>query len=195
MAEAATDAGADAAEEVTEEQEAATAVVEGEFDPERAMATIKKQRESEAEALAKVKELEERLSAYQSEEEAKAEAEKALEVKVAERDAALKAKDAQIADLHVRYSFIQEATEKGVADPALAYLAAKQEGLLGAYDPKEGKVSGHDFDALGERYASFRVEESAVSKAGDAGARGKGTTMTPGDQFNEAVRQAVRGRR
>lgn len=185
---------ADAAEkEGTEEQEAVVDAEESEeFDQQRAMATIKKQREAEAAAKERAKELEKELAKYREADDAKAEAEKALEVKVAERDEALKAKDVQIADLHVKFSFDKEAREKGIADPALAFLAAKEQGLLGAFDPKEGKVSDHDWDKLGELYPSFAAQESSpTAKTGDAGARGKGVTKTASDQFNDAVRGAL----
>lgn len=190
MAEAANDAGTEGAAEKQEQAEGAGV---DEFDKERAMATIKKQREAEAAAVAKAKELEAELAKYRTADEAKAEAEKALEVKVAERDEALKGKDAQIADLHVRYSFEREAVAKGVADPGLAFLAAKEQGLLGVYDPKVGVVSDHDWDGLAEKYPSFKSQEG--DKTGDAGARGKGATAGPADQFNSAVRDAFRGRR
>ena len=189
---AATEVAAEEAEE--KEQEAATG---GDaFDADRAMATIKKQRESEAAAIQKAKDLEAELAKYRTAEEAKAEEAKTLEQKVAERDQALKAKDAEIADLHVRFSFIQEAAALGIADPGLAFLAAKEQGLLGTFNPKEGTVSDHGFDKLAEKYPSFAAtEDSPTAKAGDAGARGKGATQGPGDQFNQAVREAFRGRR
>lgn len=191
MTEAVTDAAKDAATKAEHEQEAAKVVED--FDPERAMATIKKQRESEAAAIQRAKELEAELAKYKSAEEQKAEAEKALEVKLAERDEALKGKDALIAELHVRLSFEREAYHKGIADPALAYLAAKEQGLLGEYNPKEGKVGEHDWETLAEKYPSFAAStDSPIAKTGDAGARGKGATSTPGQQFNEAVRSALR---
>ena len=183
----------DAAGKEVEGQEAATGAEQ--FDAERAMATIQKQRESEKAALQKAKDLEAELAKYKEAEDAKAEEGKALEVKVAERDEALKAKDAEIADLHVRFSFLQEAQVKGVADPELAYLAAKQEGLLGAYDPKEGKVGEHNWTALGEKYTSFSTEQSAQASTGDAGRQGKGKVLSEGDQFNQAIRNAVHSRR
>jgi len=167
-----------------------------EFDPERAMATIKKQRESEAALKADLKALREDLAKYKSAEEQEAEAQKTLETKVAERDLVIKDKDAEIADLHVRYSFERDALERGVADPALAFLAAKEQGFLGQYDPKAGTVTDHDWDALGEKYPSFASQEDGPkASTGDAGARGKGKTATPGAQFNDAIRGAVRGRR
>ena len=179
-----------AATEAAEAEAAAKAKEEEEFDPERALETIKKQRESEKAAKERAKALEEELAKYKSAEEQKAEAEKALEVKVAERDAALEAKDAQIAELHIKHSFVAKAAAKGLADPELAYLAAKEQGLLGTYDPKQGTVSDHDWDKLGEKYPSFAT--SAEAEAGDAGARGKGKVTTPAAEFNKAIRGSLR---
>jgi hypothetical protein len=159
------------------------------FDAERAQATILKQRESEKAALAKAKALEKELAAYKSAEDAKAEAEKALEVKVTERDQTISSLQGQIASLQVKHDFLAKAVSKGVADPALAFLAAKEQGLLGVYDPKEGTVAEHDFEKLGELYPSFQVSAEAAS--GDAGARGRGKATTTSQQFNQAVRGAI----
>jgi len=190
MDKTSTDATEDAAEEV--EEGSTGTIAEEEFDAERAMATIKAQRKAEAEALAKAKDLEAELAKYREVENEKAEAEKALEVKLVERDEALKAKEHEIANLHVKHSFMAEAATKGIADPALAFLAAKEQGLLGEFDPKTGAVTDHEWDELGERYPSFRpAEESQDRKTGDAGARGKGTTATPADQFNSAFRASL----
>jgi len=188
-------AGTDDNTDVKEGSQDGQESTEDQWDPERAKATILKQRESEAALKAQVKEMKEALAQYQEADEAKAEAEKTLETKVAERDQALKAKDAEIADLHVRYSFEKEALVRGVADPELAFLAAKEQGFLGQYDPKVGTVGEHDWDGLGEKYSSFKTQQDAQASSGDAGARGKAKADSPGDQFNAAVRSALRGRR
>jgi len=197
MAEAAKNADAnDAAGNVTDEDKGTDSGKGAEeFDQERAMATIQKQRESEKAAKERAKELEAELAKYREAEDAKAEAEKALEVKVAERDATIAGLQDEIADLHVKQSFEQEALAKGIADPGLAYLAAKAQGVLGTYDPKVGEVGDHDWDKLAEKYPSFAAQESGTgNKTGDAGARGKGGTLSEAEQFNQAVRGAF-GRR
>ncbi len=165
------------------------------FDEARAMSTIKAQREAEAAAKAQVKELEAKLAGYTKAELDAAEAEKAAEVKLAERDATLAGKDAEIAALHVQHDFVARALAMGVADPALAYLAAKEQGLLGTYDPKEGTVGEHGFEALGEKYPSFKVDGaddgSGSHDSGDAGARKRGKATSTSSQFNTAVRSAI----
>ena len=194
------DAGADAkAAEAQKELEAAEAAAQeaveqkdledAAFDKERAMRTIKDQRKAEKALEGKLKEMTEALAGYKTAEEKKAEAEKSLEAKVAEGAAALAAKDGELAELHVKHDFEAEAARLGITDPALAFLAAKQEGLLGTYNPKEGGVSEHDFEELGVKYPSFQSVKAADS--GDAGARGRGKTATAKDQFNTAIRGAI----
>ena len=180
------EAGASEEGAVEEQGTEGTEGSEEEFDKERAMATIEKQRESEAAAIKKQKELEAELAKYREADEEKAEAEKALEVKIAERDATIEAKDREISDLHVKNDFEGEAANRGIEDPGLAYLAAKEQGLLGEYDPKEGNVSEHGFDELGQKYPSFKG--TGVAQTGDAGARGKGKAQTVNDQFNDSIR-------
>lgn len=178
-----------ASEEGAAEEEG-TEVEEGtqeeEFDKDRALDTIRKQRESEAAAKERAKELEAELSKYRAADEEKAEAEKALEVKVAERDATIKELKGVIAQVHVKNDFLVKAASEGIADPDLAYLAAKEQGYLGEYDPKEGTVGDHDFEALGEKFTTFKGE--GFKQTGDAGARGKGKALTPGEQFNQSIR-------
>ncbi len=194
------DASADAkAAEAQKELEAAEALAaeaveqkdleESAFDKERAMRTIKDQRKAEKALEQKLKEMSDQLAGYKTAEEKKAEAEKTLEAKVAEGQGALEAKDVEIADLHVRHDFEAKAALAGIEDPALAFLAAKQEGLLGTYNPKEGGVTDHDFEELGVKYPSFA--STKVSDSGDAGARGRGKTATTKQQFNDAIRGAI----
>lgn len=178
-----------AAEEESQEESGVT--FEGEFDPEKAKATIEKQRASEAAAKQKAKELEAELAKYRAADEEKAEAEKALEVKIAERDARIEALEKEVASTHVKNDFLAKAAGKGIDDPELAYVAAKEQGYLGEYDPKEGKVGDHDFEALGERYPSFKG--SGVAQTGDAGTRTKGKAQTVGEQFNRSIRGSLHG--
>ena len=188
MAEAAT--ATEEAALTTDEDEEGGADGGEAFDAARAMATIKEQRKAENKLKADLKAANEKLTQYQTVEEQKADAEKDLNVKLAERDQALAAKDAEIANLHIRHDFMAEAISKGLQDPALAFLAAKEARLLGEYDPKEGTVSDHDWEELGEKFPSFKT--SGVADSGDAGVRGRGKTTTAADQFNQAVRSVLR---
>ena len=168
--------------------------VPDDFDPERAMRTIKAQRESE-EALKK--ELAEFRKEREEREAAEAEAQKTLEQKLADREARIAELVAHQAEKDVRADFIAKAVERGVKDPKLAYLAAKEEGLLGEADPKTGVVSDHNFEALGERFPTFATadedEEETGGFGGDAGVRGKRTKRTPGSVFNESIRGTIQG--
>ena len=187
----------DAHTETTEEESAETTEEETievpeDFDPARAMKTIQAQRESEAAALARAKEAEAKLAAI---EEAEAEAQKSLEQKLVDAEARIAELVAHQAEKDVRADFIAKAVELGVADPKLAYLAAKEEGLLGDADPKTGVVSDHNFEELGKRFPTFAVKEE-VDDPGfghDAGVRGKRTKRTVGSVFNDEVRQTIRG--
>lgn len=172
------------------EEEALEEGTEEEFDKERALATIKKQREEEAAAKERAKELEAELAKYREAEEAELEEQKKLEVKLSERDERIKALEAELAETHVKNDFLATAVDKGIADPELAYVAAKTQGVLGEYDPKEGTVSDHDFEALGDKYPSFRAE--GTEQTGDAGTSGKrGKALTPGEQFNQSIRSRL----
>ena len=182
------------ASEETPSEEAAIEVPE-DFDPERALKTIHAQREAEAKALARAKEAEAKLAAI---EQAEAEAQKTLEQKLEDREARIAELEASQAAKDVRTDFIAKAAEKGIADPQLAYLAAKEEDLLGAYDPKTGDVGNHDFEALGEKYPTFAAAEEGEEQetggfGGDAGVRGKRTKRTPGSVFNSEVRATING--
>ena len=176
-------------EGAVEEPEVEGGSEEEEFDKERAMATIEKQREAESKAKKEAADLRAELEKYKTAEEEQEEAEKALEVKLSERDATVQALEKTIADLHVQHDFVGRAANRGIEDPALAYLAAKEQGLLGEYDPKEGKVSDHDFDELGEQYPSFKG--TGVAQTGDAGKRKMGKAQTVNDQFNSSVRERL----
>lgn len=178
--------------EATEEVEA-EAIEDDDFDKDRALSTIRKQRAEEKrlkEELAEARKAQEELAALK---EAQDEAEKTAVQKLADRDAKIKALENQISESAVKADFMRAATseERAYLDPELAFLAAKEQGLLGKYDPKTGTVEAHDLDKLEELYPALAGERQ-TGTAHDAGVRGKpGKTGTPGSQFNSAVRQAV----
>ncbi len=178
-----------AAKEAAEKAAAVQAKADEEFDKDRAMATIKDQRKAEKDLKAQLKAANEANAAYKAAEDAKADKDKDLTVRIAERDKSLEGKDAQIAGLQVKHDFLTKAASLGISDPALAFLAASEQGLLGEYDSKAGTVSDHDWDELGVRYPSFvSGEGSGNTDTGDAGRKGRGKVMTTADQFNQAVR-------
>jgi multidrug efflux pump subunit AcrA (membrane-fusion protein) len=166
---------------------------EDDYDKERALKTIKAQRRSEAKLkadLAKAREAEVELAAIK---QAQADADKSASEKLTERDARIAALEAQISETAVKADFREEATERGIVDLGLAYLAAKEQGLLGKANPKTGEVEGHNFDKLVELYPALAGEASGDGTHGDAGVRGtRGKTGTVGTQFNAAVRGAIR---
>lgn len=184
--EAATDAPNAADEEVEETGPDGTA-----FDPERAKHTIAEQRKAEKALKAQLKEMQDKLAGYTAAEEAKLEAEKALEVKLQEREKENETLQNQIATLHVKQDFVAKAVSKGVADPELAFLAAKEQGYLGSYNPKEGNVGEHDWEALGAKYPSFQTDVRPAN-SGEAGATGRGKVTTTSSAFNDTVRSAIR---
>lgn len=154
------------------------------FDPERAMATIRKQRESEDA-------LKEELAEFRAQEAAKAEAEKTQEQRIVEKEARILELEAALAMRDANAEFKAEAEEAGIADPDLALLVAKEDGLLGTYDPKTGKVKKHkvDFDALVEEHPVLAgSRQSGERVPGDAARVGGKEPRTLGAQFNRAVR-------
>lgn len=154
------------------------------FDPERAMATILKQRKSE-EAL------KEELAEFRAQEEAKREAEKSLEQRLIEKDNKILELESGRALDRSYAAFKAEAEEAGIADPDLALLVAKEDGLLGDYDPKTGKVKKHkvDFDSLVEEHPVLAGSKASQERVpGDAGRVGGKEPRTLGAQFNRAVR-------
>lgn len=165
----------------------------GEFDPERALATIRKQRAEEKrlkEQLAEARAAQEELQALK---QAEADKQKSLEEKLAERDAEIQALKASIASGRTKEDFARQAVERGY-DPGqveLAYLAAKEQGLLGKYDPKTGEVGKHDFETLEEKYPALQGEPLGFT--GDAGRRPTGgQARTVNSAFNSVVRQSMR---
>ena len=172
------------------EAEEAEVVEEDDFDKERALKTIRAQRESEKLNKAEIK----RLKAIEAEvEEAKAaeaEASKGLETKLAEAEATNAKLQSQMATNKVKADFVAKAVERGYTDLNLAYLAAMDAGILGEMDPETGKVGIHDFDTLEEKYPALEGEanEQRAFGMGDAGVRGQRGKQTVGSQFNKAIR-------
>lgn len=173
-------------ESVAEEKKGST---EEAWDEDRAKATILKQRQAEKDAKSEIATLKKKLDGFTSEEDKKAEANKSLEVKVSERDATIKTQEDELAALHVKQDFENKAFNNSIADVALAYLAAKEQGLLGEFDPKTGQVSDHDFEELGEKYPSFKGK--VTGQTGDAGVRSRGKAATVNEQFNDTIRRRM----
>lgn len=181
----------------TDEPESKSFEIDGEaFDPERAMRTIRQQRESE-------RELKEALSKYREAEEAELEKQKSLETKLTERDQRISELEGTLTSLVVRHDFELEARQMGYDEDelVLAFMAAKEEDLLGAYNPEDGEVGKHDFETLIERYPKLAPSDEGGgtyernNRRGEAGVRStKGNARTPSDQFNQSVRQAILSR-
>lgn len=148
-----------------------------EFDPERAIKTIRNQRDLEKQLKEKIRDL-----------EAKLDGAKTAEQQAQEAQQQIQALEARLAEREVRSDFETKAQER-FSDAKLAYLAAKQEGLLGKYDPESGEVSDHDLDKLAEKFPAL-VKGQGPGADGDAGrGRGQGgNARTVNDQFNRIVR-------
>ena len=167
--------------------------IEGEFDPERALTTIRAQRKVERELKAELAELRGLKTEKDAAEAAEAEEAKGQETKIAERDATIESLNARLGKQEVKFDFMQQAADLGVEDLDLAYLAAERAGLLGDYDEKAETVGDHDFDKLAEKYPSIIGESGGSARQpGDAGARAGGRKATPGANFNKVVRDAFR---
>lgn len=166
---------------------------EGEFDAERAKRAIQNSRDSEKKLKAKLAKKDEALAKYLAADEAAAEAEKSAEQKLDEREEKLKQREIAAELRDVKTDFVAKAKERGYADPSLAFVAAKEQGLLGTYNRKTGKVGDHDFEALEESHTTFAAEagRSGEQATGDAGARGAGSTKSVGSQFNAKVRDSI----
>lgn len=169
---------------------------EGDFDPARAKRAIENARAEEAKLKQRLKEQAEKLAEYESAEAEKAEASKSLEQKIVERDQRIKDLEGQIEERDVKASFVTQAIERGYADPSLAFVAAKEQGLLGKYDRKSGSVGNHDFETLEESHPTFAAEAGRAGEyaTGDAGARGARKPNDVGSAFNKTVRTAITGR-
>lgn len=165
------------------------------FDPERALRTIRHQREVEKEMKARIAELEAKASKLDEIEEAEREAQRSLEDKLAAREQRIAELESKIQEDAVKAAFIQEAVSRGYEDPELAFLAAKAQGVLGQYDPKTGKVGEADLGALEERHPLLAAEAAGTRfGAGDAGTRSRKPGSSVSDQFNATVRDALSGR-
>lgn len=185
-------------EESAEESAEGTVEVPEDFDPERALRTIRQQRQAEKELKAQLAEAQAKAAELDKIKAAEEEAQKTLEQKVAEREARIAELEAQISEGRQKADFVSRAAARGYIDPELAYLAAKAQGVLGEYDPKAGTVGEHDFEALETAHPTLAAQaaEEGVLKAddGDAGRRGRKATKTPNAVFNESIRGAIRGR-
>jgi len=149
-----------------------------EFDLPRAMATIKKLRQYERQAIRLQKEVE-RLK-REKELSGKTESERvaAQLAELERRSIALEMKAAQEA---IRADFIEKAIAEGVTNSRLAYLAAQSEGLLGSYDEDTG-VGPHDFATLRKKYPDlFRPQIRGTVD-------GKSRSTPPQVSVNEWIR-------
>ena len=160
-----------------------------EFDSERAMKTIKAQREAEKKLKADLAEAKEKLGKFETEESAKAEAEKGLETKLAEREARIAELETSILESAVKSDFMTKAIDRGYEDPALAFLAAREQGVLGDVNKETGEVGDHDFEALEEKHPALASEGGFNS--GDGGVRGGQVGKKPDQVFNGLIRKAI----
>lgn len=179
------------AEEVAHEVEESEETEE-EFDAERALATIKKQRAAERKLKAELAEARKAQEELDKIKQAQEDAEKSAADKLAEREARIASLEAKIAEDAIKADFYRQGAERGIADLDLAYLAAKEQGLLGERDAQAGAIGVHDFDKLEELYPALAGEGRVKDLTGDAGVRGlRGKTGTVNSQFNKAVRGAL----
>ena len=163
----------------------------GSFDSKRALATIKRQREAEKKLKADLREArvaQEELSALKKAQE---DADKTAGEKLAEAEEVIKGLKEDITKAAVKADFDKVATERGIDDLDLAYLAAKEQGFLGTADPKTGEIGNHDFDSLEAKYPTLAGEGTGALPTGDAGVRGKGKVGDVGSQFNELIRTSI----
>lgn len=148
---------------------------EEDFDKERALETIRKQRESEKKLAKELREAAARLKAYEDAEKAKADAEKTELQKLQERAEKLEndLREAQeVAQaLQLRQAFIAAAGSKGMqfANAQAAEDAFELADLEGVEIDASGKVTGLD-DAL----ASLQKARPYLFKASESG-DGQGT--------------------
>ena len=185
---------AKAAKEAAEAKEAAdAAAAEDAHDPDRAKATILRQREAEKKLKAELREARQAEGELAALKKAQDDADKTAAEKLAEAEEVIADLKQKISDTAVKADFDkQAAAERGIQDLELAYLAAKEQGLLGAEDPKTGEVGKHDFDKLEALYPSLAGEGTGKQSSGDAGVRSKGKVGTVNTQFNESVRSNLR---
>ena len=180
------------------DEEADKALLEDEeFDKERALATIRKQRKVERDQKDELKRLRAIEAKVADDAQKVADADKTNEEKLAQSEAREAALKVQLDDVEVRADFEREALSEEIGidpeDLELAYLAAKEQGLLGKRDPATGLVEGHDFDKLAEKYpALLGGGGSSQSRTGDAGKQGRGKKNSVGAAFNKEIRDALK---
>lgn len=177
--------------ETPESQE--TDEVTEEFDAERAMKTIKAQREAEAKAKADLASVMEKLAKYEEAEQAEAEKNKSLETKLVESQSRIDELQGKILESAVRADFMQKASERGYEEPHLAFLAAKEQGVLGEVNPETGEVGDHNFETLEEKYPSLadEAEGSGGFFSNDGGVRGGKPGKKPDQVFNDLIRSVL----
>lgn len=177
-------AGDDKEKEVIEKTADNKVIIDGEeFDPQRALNTIRAQRAAE-------NELKEKLRKYEAAEQAELDKHKTLEERLAEKTAKIQELEKQLVSRNAAAEFQILAIEAGIADPELALLVAEREGLLGDYNPETGKIEGGkvDFDVLIEKHPVLAGERKDRRPTGDAGRLGGGKVLTPSEMFNRSVR-------
>ncbi len=163
----------------------------GSFDSKRALATIKRQREAEKKLKADLREArvaQEELAALKKAQE---DADKTAGEKLAEAEEVIKGLKEDITKAAVKADFDKVATERGIDDLDLAYLAAKEQGFLGTADPKTGEIGNHDFDSLEAKYPTLAGEGTGTLPTGDAGVRGKGKVGDVASQFDHLIRTSI----
>ena len=129
--------------------------------------------------------------------EKKADADRTSEEKLARAEAEKQVLQDELNAERVRADFERHALSEEIGidpeDLELAYLAAKEQGLLGTRDPNTGLVEGHDFDTLAEKYpALLGGGGSSQGRTGDAGRKTAGKKNSVGAQFNKTVYDALR---
>jgi chromosome segregation ATPase len=180
----------EASAKVEADEKAADEALENEdFDKDRALATIRKQRASEKSLkadLAKARSAEKELAEIrQTEDDAK----KSSDEKLAEANARVSALESKLSTQAVRNDFLVEAGDR-YDDLELAYIAAERAGALGAVNPETGEISLPDFDKLDEAYPGLGGEIPKPKATGDAGIRSRGKSRSVGSAFNDAIRSA-----
>lgn len=170
--------------------------VPDDFDPQRALATIKAQRESERALKNDLKTLRAQVKTLEKEQTSKDDADKSADEKLIALESKNESLLELLAQFHVAADFKAKATEKGL-DPELGWYVAQAEGFAGEYDAVKNTVGEHDFDGLLKRFPNLRVEsdedEDEDESLGDASPRRRHTGQTPAEMFNTAIRAKLRG--
>jgi hypothetical protein len=190
------EAEAKAAAEKSEGETSGGVEFDGEFDAARAKKAIEAARAETKKLKGKLERQGGKLDKFETAAAEVAEAEKDNAQKVIDRDERIAELESEASTREVKTDFLAEAEERGYTSPELAYLAAKDQGILGKYTPKTGVVGDHDFEALEESHDLFATEAGRTGDqaTGDAGARGGGQVTGVAGQFNKAVRKQILGR-